>query len=189
MTSHSESKAPRPGKDGLQGGASYRDGGADFNELRSSAEHSMGLKAHAAEFVPGKAGEGMSQRNGKKGVQTSGGAKNGTWTTARGTLTGSDLTAFAQEFVPGGGGGGGGGNGTKSSVDTTGRGHDHDPPSAGEKMVQVVRGGTIYFVPEREALTTDELVGVEAYGPEEDGFAWAQESAALAAPQRRTMHR
>lgn len=56
-------------------------------------------------------------------------------------------------------------------------------------MVQVVRGGTIYFVPESEALATDELVGPEAYGPQEEGFDWADGSAALAAPQRRTMHR
>ena len=56
-------------------------------------------------------------------------------------------------------------------------------------MVQVVRGGTIYFVPESEALATDELVGPEAYGPQEEGFVWAEGSAALAAPQRRTMHR
>ena len=61
--------------------------------------------------------------------------------------------------------------------------------AAAEKMVQVVRGGTIYFVPESEALATDELVGPEAYGPAEEGFLWAEGSSALAAPQRRTMHR
>ncbi|CAB1110773.1 unnamed protein product [Ectocarpus sp. CCAP 1310/34] len=155
--------------------------------MPSSPEHNLGLKAHAAEFVPGGAaaaaaaaasggGRAPPSKASKKGGRSGAEAK---------AADSSDLTAFAQEFVPGGGGGG------TSSGDAAGPAAAAAVATGGtgpEKMVQVVRGGTIYFVPESEALATDELVGPEAYGPQEEGFLWAEGSAALAAPQRRTMH-
>lgn len=121
--------------------------------------------------------------------------------------SGSDLTAFAQEFVPGEGrvgaaaaGGRGHTNGRGAEEDFSGssggpmaRRGVESPAPAVQKMVQVVRGGTIYFVPESEALGADEPEGPEAYVVEEEeddgGFLWAHESTALPAPQRRTMHR
>ncbi|CAN0174931.1 unnamed protein product [Ectocarpus sp. 12 AP-2014] len=156
--------------------------------MPSSPEHNLGLKAHAAEFVPGGAAAAAAAAAPGGGRAPPGKAsKKGGRSGAEAKAADSDLTALAREFVPGGGGGGGG----------TGSG-DAARPAAGaaaaaggtgpEKMVQVVRGGTIYFVPESEALATDELVGPEAYGPQEEGFLWAEGSAALAAPQRRTMH-
>ena len=186
MTSHSESEASRTRKGGDRGV-----GGLEFPHIFGSVEHSnIGLKAHAAEFVPGKGGgaggggrAGVVQRSGKQGPQTASGGKRGTLTATKSAPAGSDLTAFAREFIPGGVAGGNDAN------NISGRGHDSAAVVAGENMVQVVRGGTIFFVPEQEALATDELVGAGAYGPEDDGFAWAQGSAALAAPQRRTMHR
>lgn len=230
-TSHTEPISSRVGKGGPRGrNGSAGDlaisnsrgvaGANDFSQLPSSPEHNMGLKAHAAEFVPGGGGAsgggsgsgggggGGGQRKGKKGQQTLGGRGGAAAAAAaaaaaiKGAAPGSDLTAFAREFVPGGGGGdenqdsnaaslGGNGHGGSSAaaVSSGPGGGPGVGAAAAEKMVQVVRGGTIYFVPESEALATDELVGAEAYGPEEDGFAWAHGSAALAAPQRRTMHR
>lgn len=173
---------------------------ADFShELPGSPEHNLGLKAHAAEFVPGggggggRAGSGGAQKKGNKGQQSSsskgGGAaaaaafaaahaaaKAAANAAAKG-MPGSDLTAFAREFVPAGGGGE-----ESDAAGAAGAG-------GAQKMVQVVRGGTIYFVPESEALATDELVGPEAYDAAEDGFAWAHESTAVPAAHRRTMHR
>lgn len=207
--------------------------GADFAQLPNSPEH-MGLKAHAAEFVPGGGGAGRGaggeasskgtrerQQAGGGGGGAGGGGGVGGMAAAVAAATGgrgggaglgstdgapgSDLTAYAREFVPGGasgsGGGGGGGadddKGGNAAVGFRGGGHAAAGEAAGgagggvgsEKMVQVVRGGTIYFVPESEALATDQLVAPEAYGPEEDGFTWAHGSAAMAAHQRRTMHR
>lgn len=119
----------------------------------------------------------------------------------------SDLTASAQEFVPGSSRGGSdstveepnvnghtGDDGYAASGSTTGASTGEETPTAVvPKMVQVVRGGTIYYVPESEALATDdELVGPEAYEVEEEddgGFLWAHESGVLPAPHRRTMHR
>lgn len=169
---------------GRAGGSSGGGRGTDFSQMPSSPEHNLGLKAHAAEFVPGGAaaaaavaasggGRAPPSKASKKGRRSGAEAK---------AADSSDLTAFAQEFVPGGGGtGSGDAAGPAAAAAAAGTGP--------EKMVQVVRGGTIYFVPESEALATDELVGPEAYGPQEEGFLWAGGSAALAAPQRRTMHR
>lgn len=192
-------------------GDSIGGGGTDF-ALPSSPQH-MGLKAHAAEFVPGGGGEAeerkrikeKGQQQQQQPTQTRGGVGNSAAAAAVAAdmdddAPGSDLTAHAREFVPGGVGSGsqrnaggedGGGDsaaGEEAGQDDAAAGSGARPGGA-EKMVQVVRGGTIYFVPESEALATDQLVGPEAYGPEEEGFLWAHGSAAVAAPQRRTMHR
>lgn len=187
----------------------------------------MGLKAHAAEFVPGAGagagagGSGHKQQsrlganvnnsiggNSNKRLGVVGGGGGGSKPSSSRTIPAgtdnsgdtqgqgvSDLTAHAQEFVPGGGSGamdaveGGDGDGGGAAA-VGGQGVGTVVP---EKMVQVVRGGTIYFVPESEALATDELVaGAEGYGVEaavEEGFQWVHHSTTLPAPHRRTMHR
>lgn len=185
----------------------------------------MGLKAHAAEFVPGGGGGGGGghkqlsksgpkanhpNSNGGQSKKRSGGggklssssrnssvvgAANNNSSNIDQPQAGSDLTAHAQEFVPGSGGRGDndGGDSSGGATGAAGGGRGSGGAVVQEKMVQVVRGGTIYFVPESEALATDELVaGTDAYGVEhsvEEGFQWAHESTGVPAPQRRTMHR
>lgn len=184
----------------------------------------MGLKAHAAEFVPGGGGGGVSHKqmsklgpktnhpnsNGGYSKKKSGGggklssssrnlsvvgAANNNSSSVDQPQAGSDLTASAREFVPGSAGRGDddGGDGSGGAASATVGGMGPGGAVVQEKMVQVVRGGTIYFVPESEALATDELVpGTDAYGVEhgvEEGFQWAHESTGVPAPQRRTMHR
>lgn len=177
--------------------SSRRGGARDFSQLPSSPEHNLGLKAHAAEFVPGGVGRAGGQKQPSKlgpKENTGSSRKKGGGGVGRSSSRGlpdsddapSDLTAHAQEFVPGGRGEGGNEIGGEQE-------QQQQQHVQTEKMVEVVRGGTIYFVPESEALATDELVaGAGAYGVEqemEDGFSWAPESTALPAPQRRTMHR
>lgn len=203
--------------DGTNGGISGGGSGAiDFSQLPSSPEH-MGLKAHAAEFVPGGAGgggvgggpggaKGGAQLRVQKGAFSKAGralslgsaatTPTATAATSGETQPNSDLTAYAQEFVPGGARGKGDGSAKdailgKDGASAAGAAAGRTP--AAQKMVEVVRGGAVYFVPESEALAADELVDADVYlGVEEhevEGFSWAHESTALPAPQRRTMHR
>lgn len=206
---------------GNSGGISPGSAPVDVSVLPSSPEH-MGLKAHAAEFVPkGGAGGKEGAATSTNAVATSSSAGGGKTSAGGGqqSIKGSkgsskqlttsmsvagksqvesDLTASAQEFVPGGSRRGASGaleepNGEDRENGGTGLtdgGEAETSATPVQKMVQVVRGGTIYFVPASEALATDELIP-EAYETEEEngGFLWAHESSALPAPQRRTMHR